>query len=115
MKKENKTLIVIIIIVIAIIATIYVLKDAQEEILTQEEMQCIADNSKLIVSKTCSHCATQKQMLGNNLGLFELIEVSENPEVWEQYDLIGVPTWIIDEKTYPGVRELDELKEITNC
>ena len=81
----------------------------------EEVMKCISENSKLIVSKTCSYCAVQKTILGKSLEFFELIDVAENPEVWEKYGLIGVPTWIINNQTYPGVKQIEELKDLTGC
>ncbi len=113
MKKDKVILIGIIIIVIAIIITITVLKQTPES--DEETIQCIADNSKLIISKTCGHCANQKSILGEHLDKFELLSVDENPSLFEEYDLIGVPTWIINNKTYPGVKSIENLKELTGC
>ena len=111
--KEIIFTIALIIIIISAIFIITSLKPNGNH--EEEEMQCIADNSKLIVSKTCGHCATQKNMLGEHLNKFTLLSVNEHPELWEQYNLIGVPTWIINEKSYPGVQSITKLKELTNC
>jgi glutaredoxin len=113
MKKDKLILISIIVIIIAIIVIITVLKD--NGVVDEETMQCIADNSKLIVSPTCGHCADQKKILGEALNKFELLDVTENPNLWEDYDLIGVPTWIINDKTHPGVKTPKELKKLTGC
>jgi len=78
-------------------------------------MQCISNNSILIVSKTCGHCADQKRMLEPYLNYFTILYIDENPDLWETYDLIGVPTWIIDENTYPGVQQISKLKNLTGC
>ena len=46
---------------------------------------------------------------------FEIISVSEHPEIMEQYNINGVPTWVINEQTYPGARSIEQLKELTGC
>ena len=118
-KKSISTFIILIAVVITIILFINYLKKDDNSNASKEEMLCIAENSKLIVSVTCGHCTDQKKILKDNLedyeNYFELLEILENPELWEQYNLIGVPTWVINEKTYPGVKSIKKLKELTGC
>jgi len=113
MKKDTLILVIIVVIVIAIILGINYVKGNGNY--SDETMQCIADNSILIVSKTCSHCINQKNILGDSLDLFELIYIDENPEVLEQYDVKVVPTWIINNEKITGVQSIEELKELTGC
>jgi len=113
MKKNNIKLLGIAVVIIAIILLINYVKSNGDH--TEETYKCIAQNSILIVSKICGHCANQKALLGDYLDLFNLIDIQEHPEVWEQYDLIGVPTWVINNQTYPGVQSIDKLKQITGC
>jgi len=35
--------------------------------------------------------------------------------VWEQYNISAVPTWVINEKVYPGYKDIEKLKELTGC
>ncbi len=116
MKKDKIVLIVLVAIVIGIIVLInFIQGNGNEE---EEVMNCIADNSMLIVLKTCSHCAQQKIILGDDLDKFKIIDAGENPEIVNQYftdGIIRVPSWIINEKTYSGVRSIEELKELTGC
>lgn len=116
-KKSLSTIIILVVVVIAIILIINHLKGSSSE--NEATMKCIAERSRVIVSPTCSACAYQKQILKENLedyeNYFELIDVSEHPEIWEEYSLEGVPTWIINETLYPGVRSIEELKIITGC
>jgi hypothetical protein len=113
MEKGTKILIGLVIIVIVIIWVINSVMDNGE--VDSETMQCISDNSLLIVSKTCGHCVTQLKILGDNKDFFNLIYVDENPEVFDQYGLVGVPAWIIDEKIYYGVQSFSDLKQLTEC
>lgn len=111
-KKEILTIIILGIIVIVIIMGINYFKNGK---LTEKQAICISKKSILIVSKTCGHCANQKRMLEPYLDLFNISYVDDNPELWDEYELVGVPTWIINNKQYPGVRSINELKKITNC
>jgi len=111
--KEIMFMVGLIVVVVLVITTIIYSKPTVD--LDEKTMQCIADNSKLIVSKTCGHCANQKNILGEYLDKFDLLYVDENPGLWEEYNLKGVPTWVISENTYPGVQSIDKLKELTGC
>ena len=81
----------------------------------EDVIQCIADNSKVVVSKTCSACASQKQILGEHLDLFDQIDIAVYPEIRAKYNIRGVPTWIVKEKPYTGVKTLEQLKVLTGC
>ena len=115
--KEILTFVILIAVIISIIFLIQYVRGNGEH--DEETIICIAEKAKLIVSPTCSACAKQKQILKDGLSNYddylEILSVTENPDLWEQYDLIGVPTWIIGEKTYAGVRTISELKELTEC
>jgi len=113
MKKDKIILAILIMTVIGIIITITLANQPKNT--DEQTMQCIAENSKLIVSKTCGHCAHQKEILGDHLNKFTLLSVDENPGLYEEYNLIGVPTWIINENTYPGLKSIEQLKELTGC
>jgi len=117
MKKNTIVLLVLIAIVIASISLIYYVKaNGNHDNIT---MMCIAENSKIIVSPTCSACAYQKNILKEHMenyeDYFKIISLAEHPELLEQYNLKGVPTWIINEQTYTGARSINQLKELTGC
>lgn len=112
-KRNTLVFVVLITIVISIVLLItYIKANGNSD---EKTMKCIASKSLLIASRTCSACAYQKQILGDYYTYFKTIDVIDNPEVWEEYSLEGVPAWVIDEKTYPGVKTLKELKELTGC
>lgn len=112
-KKEKGIIfgIVIILIVLAIVG-IFLLKGNG---VTEEEAKCIAEKSVLYVSKTCGHCATQKQILGDYLKYFNIIDCIDEKDKCISAGIVGVPTWIINGKKYEGVRELNELKKLAGC
>ena len=115
MRKREKAMILFG-VVIAIIGIILIINYYQNNYhLDRPTALCIANKSSLIVSKTCGHCAEQKRILGEHLSVFEVIYTDEHPEVFSQYNLIGVPTWIIDGRMYPGVQNVRKLKQITGC
>ena len=117
MEKNTIVLLILILIVIGIVSLIYYVKANGNH--DNPTMRCIAQNSKLVVSPTCSACAYQKKILKENLenyeNYFEIISVTEHPELWAQYDLKGVPTWIINEQTYAGAKNIEQLKKLTGC
>lgn len=113
-KKKIYVMAVVFLLFIGVIAIIF-LRSSEEEECNSKEITCIANKSILIVSKSCGHCADQKKILGEYLNCFEIIDISEHPEVIIAYNIIGVPTWIINGETYAGVRQLKELKNITKC
>lgn len=113
MKKDKIVLIVLVAIVIGIVIAIdYVQSNGNH---SQTTIQCISDNSILIVSKTCGHCANQIEILEDYKDEFEILYVDDDPTLLERYNLRGVPSWIIDNQTYTGVRSIESLKELTGC
>ncbi|MFA5174524.1 MAG: thioredoxin family protein [Candidatus Pacearchaeota archaeon] len=113
MKRETKTLLVLVLIVIAIIAIIYYVRGNNNS--DEAIIKCIAKNSKVVISPTCSACAAQEKILGDYLNEFNLISIKDNPEILTQYNIKAVPTWIINNQTYTGVKTIDELADLTAC
>jgi len=113
MKKENITLIIIALVIVGIILIINYMTNAQS--VDEKTMQCIANNSFLIVSKTCGHCANQEAILEEHLDKFELLYVEDDPTLFDKYNIRGVPAWIINDESYVGVRSIKQLKDLTGC
>ncbi len=122
MKKISanaKTLLLAIIVVLVILG-INTLKI--NNVTDENTMKCIAENSKLFVSKTCGHCHNQKQILSEHLeqfnltlDLFDMTDCYDETEICSQNSIRGVPTWIIDGEKHSGVKSIDVLKELTGC
>jgi tRNA(Leu) C34 or U34 (ribose-2'-O)-methylase TrmL len=85
---------------------------------TEEIMKCIAENSQLVVSKTCGHCANQKKMLEPYLDYFEILDLADHPEIYYEYGengRISIPLWIIHREAYTGEHSIEQLKQLTGC
>lgn len=115
MEKRTKAFIFFLIIV-SIIGIIFLIKAATPDNNQDEQtIKCIAEKSKLFVSKTCGACASQKQILGEYLDYFEIIDCTTNYEECASNNILYVPTWIINGKKEIGVKTISKLKELTNC
>lgn len=112
MKKES---IYFILIILAVIGTITIIMLNNNEELDRETAQCIADKSTLYVSKTCTHCAAQKEILKEHLELFTQIDCTEAQQKCINDKITAVPTWIINNQQYTGLKSIKQLKQITNC
>ena len=115
---KKKEILIFLILIIGVIGIILLINSTRENgDYDKETMLCIAKDTKLIVSPTCGYCAQQKDLLKENLDnyedYFEILTI--NPELSDQYNLKGVPTWIINEQTYSGLRTIEQLKELTGC
>jgi len=119
MKKRDKrdTIIVSIalIIVLVIFGVSYITKakTIPNVVADDELINCIASKSKVYVSATCPHCANQKEILGDYIASFEIIECLSNPLACQ--GIQGVPTWEINGERYPGVKSIAQLKQLAGC
>jgi len=69
----------------------------------------------LYVRQGCGYCVKQKDTLGDDINLFNVVECSETPEICSEAGIRGVPTWKINGQEYLGVKTLDQVKEIVGC
>ena len=69
-------------------------------------------------ASTCGHCKNQKEMFGDAEQYLDYVECydrnSPNANIDEciARDIQGYPTWIYQDKQYPGEQSLDKLAEI---
>jgi len=112
MKKQSLIFWIIVLIVIVIIAFL-TLKNNNS--VTAEQAECISSKSLIYVSRTCSHCAEQKIILGKYYDLFNIIDCIDEEEKCIQAEITGFPTWFINGKEYKGVQSWKKLKSITGC
>ena len=113
MKKETKVYLVLAAIIIAIILGIYWAKgngNADEKV-----MQCIADNSQLIVKEGCPACAAQENIIKENIDKFNITDCSVDSQKCIDLGITRIPTWIINGEKYEGVQSIEKLKELTGC
>ena len=112
MEAKNWIMIIAVALIIAVVFSIFYFKDEEVD---EATINCVAENSILYVSKTCSHCAEQKRILGDNLDKFTLIDCQDESEKCALSEIYAVPTWDIKGEKYVGVKSLNELKEISGC
>jgi len=115
MKQSTKTevMAITVVAIISIISLIYYINSNGNH--NQDVIECIASKSTLYVSKTCGHCAHQKEILGDSLDLFNIVDCSEKPEQCQLNEILYVPTWVIDDKKASGVKTIEQLKDLTGC
>ena len=115
MKKDTKIYLGLVVIVLVIVVGIFARNYYANKPADEKTMECISSKSMLIASRTCSHCIDQENILGTYLKEFNIVFVDDDSTLWTKYNLIGTPTWVINEKTYPGTKSIKELKDLTNC
>tara|TARA_Y100000034_G_C6837171_1_gene378437 strand:+ start:146 stop:493 length:348 start_codon:yes stop_codon:yes gene_type:complete len=115
MKKGTKIYLGLIILVLAIIILIFALKDPVNPQGDRETVKCIAENSLLYSSFTCSACKNQEELFGDNYDLINKIDCFYEGEKCSQAEIRGTPTWIINDQEYLGIKTIEELKELTGC
>ena len=115
MNKDTKTYLILGIIVIIIISSIFIIKNYNQGILNDKTAKCIAEKSVVYTQTGCSHCETQKEILGDYYNLFTEINCLNEPEKCSEAGITGTPTWIINGKKFEGVQTIKKLKESTGC
>ena len=115
MKKDTKIYLVLGVVVILIIVGIYLIKQSDTPIVDKELVQCIADNSIVYSSETCSACKYQKDLFGDHYDLINEVDCFYEGEKCQEAQIRGTPTWIIDGEEYPGAKTIEELKQLTVC
>ena len=115
MKKRTKSLLInfglFLGLIIIIFISLYhkpVVEKTDDEIL-----KCIASKTTLYVQLGCSHCELQKEILGEGYNYFNKIDCFYEPDKC-QY-IFATPTWKINQKSLPGIKSIEELRELTKC
>lgn len=115
MKKSSVT----ILILIGVMALAYFLiakPFSPIDVKTSEEIaKCIGKNSVVYVQLGCPHCENQKKMFGDNYKYINSIDCFYKREECSQAEISATPTWVIKNKKYPGVQEIEKLRELTGC
>lgn len=114
--KIYLSLVAIIILIIAVILWIKNIRNPENNI-DEEVIKCIASKAVMYSQNGCSHCISQKNILGSYVSLFNIIECNENDNLKKctEAGIIGTPSWIINNQKYEGVQSIAELKNLTGC
>lgn len=110
--KELKFYLIFLFIVLFLIFSIGLsILSLREKDYKELNISCITNKSILIISQTCGHCYNQQQILGEYKNQFKIYDISNYSENY----INRVPTWIINNISYSGVKTLNELKNLSEC
>ncbi|MEN7981844.1 MAG: hypothetical protein ABFQ65_00155 [Nanoarchaeota archaeon] len=110
MKKKS---VLTLIIIFGIILLSFAILNKPHPDIEKETAQCIGQNSVLYIQLGCHACETQEKMFGNNYQHLNVVDCFFEKEKCQ--NIKYTPTWIINNKKYQGVQDIDKLKELTNC
>ena len=79
------------------------------------DIQCIKENAKLYVQTGCPACDKQKQVLGEDYESLNPIDCKYENQKCSDAGIRAIPTWIINNEQYTGVRTIEQIKELTSC
>ena len=84
---------------------------------TESLAKCLTEKGATMYgAEWCGHCQNQKEMFGDDFKYINYVDCEENREQCSrECPKCGYPTWIINNKQYPGEKSLSELKSLTNC
>lgn len=110
MKKRSviTLIIVLAVIVLAVIVLVKPHPDASEEF-----AKCVGENSILYVQKGCHACEYQENVFGDNYKYLTVVDCWVEREKCE--GIAGTPTWFIKGEDYIGLKNIEQLKELTGC
>lgn len=114
-EKGTKIYIALGIIIILIVIWIYATKLPQIPDENEDLAKCIGENSLVYSSLTCSACKAQKKLFGDNYKYINEIDCLYQADECGKANILGTPTWVINGEKYPGLRTIEELKELTGC
>jgi predicted thioredoxin/glutaredoxin len=104
--------------IVAIILAIYLVSNGANKYTPEPKVAiCIAMKSELYISKTCSHCQQQINILNfkNYSSFFKMVDCIQDQQICLDKSIFKVPIWVIANKTYEGVKSWEELKNLTGC
>jgi len=113
MRKKSWITIALVIAVLVLSLTI-ILRGSNSSV-EKETAKCIGSKAVLYVQLGCGACETQEKMFGNNLEYISKIDCFYERDLCIEKQIRGTPTWIINEEQYLGVKDIQELKELTGC
>lgn len=124
MKNKNSMLPLIIgIVVIALIVIavrVYPLVNAatgsSDSSGAEELAKCLTDKGvKMYGAYWCGHCNNQKELFGEAFQYVDYVECEEEQGACVAAGVTGYPTWVINNKNYPGEKSFDQLRELAGC
>lgn len=111
MAKKRKWVTIVIIFAVLLLS-VTVLNRSHPE--TEDDVaKCIGENGVLYIQFGCHACETQEAMFGDNYEYLTVVDCWVDRE--KCLGVRATPTWIINGKSYIGVKSVEELKKLTGC
>ena len=76
---------------------------------------CIGEKSKLYTQLGCHACINQEKLFGNNYKYLNVTDCFYKKEECINKNITATPSWIINGEMYNGIKQIEELKELTGC
>jgi len=77
---------------------------------------CLSEtNSVMYGTLSCPYCNTQKDMFKDQLYKIDFVNCEQNSQECFNNEIRAYPSWIINGRTYEGMKDLDTLYKIAEC
>jgi hypothetical protein len=104
------------IIILGLITLLFLTACSKTPEVQPEFAQCLTDyGATMYGTEWCSHCQNQKAEFGKSFNLVNFVDCDINQNRCIAAGVKGYPTWIIDDKAYPGEQSLERLAYLTGC
>lgn len=111
--KKKKIIYYSIILVAIGLAILLTILSKPQLAVDEKTARCIGENSIIYTQLGCHACEAQEDLFGENYKYLNVIDCFY--ELDKCMNITATPTWIIDENKYKGLRNIEELKELTGC
>ena len=115
MKKKTWIYLIISIIVISAIIYLIAAKDSSPG-KYDAFATCLTEKGvKMYGTDWCHFCQEQKKKFGKSFKYIDFVDCDTHQKECNIAGVEGYPTWIINEKSYSGVQQLEYLSSLTKC
>lgn len=112
----NRELVIIFVLVIIAFGVFFFLIQQKPSENYDEFARCLTEKGATMYGAVwCGHCQDQKKIFGNSFKYINYVECPENQELCRQKGIDGYPTWIINDKKYPGFQNFEKLSQLSGC
>ena len=81
-----------------------------------EFAKCLTENGAVMYGTDwCTYCKKEKDLFGNSFKYINFNNCDQNRGECTINGVESYPTWIINGEKYIGLRQLEELSELTGC
>ncbi len=78
--------------------------------------ECLSEKGAVMYgTEWCGYCQRQKAMFGDDFEQINFVDCDSEQEKCTEAGVRGFPTWEIGGELYPGLQELNKLKDLAGC